>query len=597
VGATDASDNIAGFSSRGPASNQSPWNDPTYWYYSSWNLLKPDVSAPGVSVRSSVPGGGYGSMDGTSMASPHVTGGTAVLLQKNAALTVTELYELFYQGCDQPAAGAPYPNMNYGWGRINLWRSLQNTPTSDRPNVVLSRNQVVNDNNGNNKLDPGENAGINTYVRNTGGQTATNVQGTLRTTNPYVTINDSLYAYGTILSGDSANNVSDTYEIFVSSSTPEGTTANFSLVLVAAETTWVRSFSHVIGVAPGTIIWGPKPAPSFPSTGMIYGICYDRIGNRVYVANAWGRNVNYYSSDSFLTYQGTYTGPDTNGTDLTYSQYDDRLYFTSFYQKQVWKINKATGAVLRQFANPANDYPVGLALRPPNNMWYADRRMTLGAAQLIYIGDTLGSVTQYNSPDQGYYNSRCLAYDELGNTFVQVQTWFDATGYYLDSVGIIEISNTTPPALTGRRMIFSPGWNIRGIEFDPRDGDYWVTIPQLDYVYVNDVVKIRGFYRPIVGTEESADRSASGQLRLAVIPNPATKSAQFQVSAAGEKTINLKIYDITGRIVKNIALEQNTITVNWNRLDDNKNAVPDGVYFVRLETEDGVATEKLILTR
>jgi hypothetical protein len=206
-------------------------------------------------------------------------------------------------------------------------------------------------------------------------------------------------------------------------------------------------------------------------------------------------------------------------------------------------------------------------------------------------------VTQYNSPDQGYYNSRCLAYDELGNTFVQVQTWFDATGYYLDSVGIIEISNTTPPALTGRRMIFSPGWNIRGIEFDPRDGDYWVTIPQLDYVYVNDVVKIRGFYRPIVGTEESADRSASGQLRLAVIPNPATKSAQFQVSAAGEKTINLKIYDITGRIVKNIALEQNTITVNWNRLDDNKNAVPDGVYFVRLETEDGVATEKLILTR
>lgn len=128
VGATTVDDTMASFSSRGPAPNQSPWTDPQYWYYSTWNRLKPDVSAPGYNVRSSYNNGGYTSMNGTSMASPHVTGGTAILLEKNSSLSVNQLYEIFYTTCDQPAAGAPYPNNNYGWGRINLYRALQQTP-------------------------------------------------------------------------------------------------------------------------------------------------------------------------------------------------------------------------------------------------------------------------------------------------------------------------------------------------------------------------------------------------------------------------------------------------------------------------------------
>jgi subtilisin family serine protease len=71
IGATDlAGQTIASFSSRGPAAGQ----------------LKPDISAPGQEIRSSVPGGGYTLADGTSMAGPHVVGVVALVWSADPAL-------------------------------------------------------------------------------------------------------------------------------------------------------------------------------------------------------------------------------------------------------------------------------------------------------------------------------------------------------------------------------------------------------------------------------------------------------------------------------------------------------------------------------
>lgn len=89
IGATDEADTIATFSSPGPVtwSGISPFNDYAY----PPGLTRPDVSAPGVNIKSLNYQGGYTYMDGTSMATPHVAGTVCLMLSKNPALTPGEV--------------------------------------------------------------------------------------------------------------------------------------------------------------------------------------------------------------------------------------------------------------------------------------------------------------------------------------------------------------------------------------------------------------------------------------------------------------------------------------------------------------------------
>jgi uncharacterized repeat protein (TIGR01451 family) len=107
VGATDEEDEILSLSGRGP----SPWGE-----------TKPDVSAPGVNIRSSAPGGGYELWTGTSMATPHVTGLAALLLQARPNLTVAEMEQAITSTALNQ--GSPVPNNDYGWGRIDAYQAV-----------------------------------------------------------------------------------------------------------------------------------------------------------------------------------------------------------------------------------------------------------------------------------------------------------------------------------------------------------------------------------------------------------------------------------------------------------------------------------------
>ncbi|MEO0182520.1 MAG: S8 family peptidase, partial [candidate division WOR-3 bacterium] len=148
IGATNVNDTIVSFSSRGPAPDSVPWNDTTYWYRNDWNLTKPDLCAPGYSIRTAWLNQQYTTIHGTSLSCAHATGAVAILFEKNPNLSVTEIYNILLNNADRPAAGAPYPNNNYGWGRLNVWKALQATTgiheQSETKNMIISLNILPN---------------------------------------------------------------------------------------------------------------------------------------------------------------------------------------------------------------------------------------------------------------------------------------------------------------------------------------------------------------------------------------------------------------------------------------------------------------------
>jgi subtilisin family serine protease len=118
---------IASFSSRGPSVCGGTGS----------LLIKPEVSAPGVNVRSSGTSSGYSVKSGTSMAAPHVAGAVALLKQFAPNLTGKQILEALYNtAVDLGAAGE---DNNYGMGLIDVYAAFLSlgTPDSTVPDPIV----------------------------------------------------------------------------------------------------------------------------------------------------------------------------------------------------------------------------------------------------------------------------------------------------------------------------------------------------------------------------------------------------------------------------------------------------------------------------
>ena len=141
IGATDSSDALASFSSRGPVLGRPS-------YRSGASIMKPDASAPGVNVPSSWPPNTYANLDGTSMATPHVAGAAALVMSANPELkghpaavarilrdtaVQTGVTDPVNQTCGGTAR-TTWPNYMIGYGRIDAFAAYQAATNGLEPN-------------------------------------------------------------------------------------------------------------------------------------------------------------------------------------------------------------------------------------------------------------------------------------------------------------------------------------------------------------------------------------------------------------------------------------------------------------------------------
>ena len=136
VGAYDINNTIASFSSRGPGESGS---------------LRPCISAPGVNVRSSINGGGYGNFNGTSMAAPHLSGAVALMWSAAPALigdipqTRQILDDTAVDTSDLACGGTADDNNVFGEGRLDVLAAANASPIGPTGAVAGNvRNSVTN---------------------------------------------------------------------------------------------------------------------------------------------------------------------------------------------------------------------------------------------------------------------------------------------------------------------------------------------------------------------------------------------------------------------------------------------------------------------
>ncbi|CAM3342376.1 S8 family serine peptidase [Stackebrandtia soli] len=201
VGAVDSTGTVAAFSGRGPAMTEG----------------KPDITAPGVDVVSTVPGGQYAQMSGTSMATPHISGIVALLWSASPALyrqvdaTAEALNSTAVDTEDTTCGGDAEFNHVYGNGIADALAAVAAAPRGD---VGLVTGTVTDAATG----EPVRSAAI-TVVGEHGRTTTSDADGRFR-------VRVSVGEYEITAAGYGYRSVSESVTV----STDEESTVDFSLI-------------------------------------------------------------------------------------------------------------------------------------------------------------------------------------------------------------------------------------------------------------------------------------------------------------------------------------------------------------------------------
>ncbi len=605
VGATNNSDQIASFSSRGPAPNTSPYNNTSYWSRPDWNYIKPDIAAPGVNVYSSIPGGGYANYSGTSMATPHVAGVIALMLEKNPTLTYSQIYMIItdYGRVRPTGCGSTWPNNNCGWGRIDAKLAIENTPSNTTPNVVvLSYN--INDANNNGYLDPNENATLDISIKNTGGADANNVVATLTTTNnSIISITDNTINFGNLPSNTtkSGSSINDLFAFHISSSAQIGDTATLVITINYTDNSnnpyqKVHNIPIIIGSPPlsivdidsGTVLLSLPDNGSlgYPNTSQTPGNGFrypkNAASSLFYASFAFG-NSSSYLVDNFYN-------ASSNDNDLKreYGIYSSTLFGGPYYGDEEYILRLSDG----NFASPKNIKAYLTAYGKINSPFVFLRYKLKNEGSSALNGVYMAIFADFDLNNYTNDNANtilCNSGQFKGGSYMWSS---DFTGY----VGVLLVSGNWGNARVANHnpwpynetfkwgMITGTSGSTSGT-----NGDFSVSVSSGPYnLNVGDsAIAVFAFFgspnQPDCNITDWAEREyANLTFKLDV------KNNILKLNMPVDDNLNIKIYNLSGRVVfsNTYQLKQGIYEIPIS--------IPKGIYIISIKGDKIIKTSKFV---
>jgi subtilisin family serine protease len=238
IGATNSSDGLANFSSRGPVTWQNVPTFGDYPYNPGIGLIRPDVVAPGDNVKSLsyTNLSGYDNMSGTSMAAPCVAGVMALMFSKNENLTPAQMCEILET---TTVVLTPGKNNNTGSGRVDALAAV-NAVTSAGPEYY---SHTINDSLGfdNGMINPGEFIYLTIDLKNYSSDAVENVSVEISTSSPYIQLVDNSEFYGDFNSGQIIS-IENGFSFEVSDDIPNTERVDFEIISTDGNFEWESEF-------------------------------------------------------------------------------------------------------------------------------------------------------------------------------------------------------------------------------------------------------------------------------------------------------------------------------------------------------------------
>jgi hypothetical protein len=543
--ASDAQDHRSDWGS-GQQSNYAPWVD---------------VTAPGTSVlTTNIFTNAYGSYDGTSFSCPCVVGEALLLKSVFPSMTNAQCTTRIYQSCDTMPDPQFYAG-NLGHGRINIAKAIYQTIRCN----LRTTSFRLNDGN-NNYPEPNEAIAIITTMANEQSyQDATNVSATLSCSDPSITITKNTATFPTINAGGSQNCSADSFIFTVASNalphrvrlviektaTPPSlrTTDTIYLNVVLprillvdddAGADYERWYKEAIDSLKTLYsVWSVATAGSPPLDTLLH-----------YPVVVWFTGLDSLNTLT-TTDQTNLTGYLNQGKNLVVcgQNIGQNIGATPFYSNYL----HASYAV----THTATLYSVGVAGDPIGGV-NGDTIVTGGAG-----GASNATSCDGVRPLTGAYG--CFRYRNYADTTV---------------FGVIRYAGSY-------KVVYF------GLPFEAIDHTAG------RYIQKCDVMRriLTYFNEPLPGIEQEQPLIFNTLTKplIKLYPNPFSTTTKINLALSNPERSELKIYDITGTLVKNIKPTNSSIF--WDGTNQYGKKLMNGIYFFELRTSNGNVTQKAVILR
>jgi hypothetical protein len=423
--------------------------------------------------------------------------------------------------------------------------------------------------NNNGKWDAGESIAVYLTLKNFGMVQAHNVNASISTSDPYVTLYQTSAGFGNINGQDTALQTTP-YTCKAAVGTPREHMVTFNLTIAATETTWNTTFSLQVGEYLIT-----DPVPDGPRQPPLYW-AYDDV------------DVGYPQHPTYA-----WAEINASGTRLSYPQNDDVVMIAlpsqfgplKFYGQRYTQLSISADGWLCPGNYTTPDY---------SNTGLPDAGSPPGMICLNW--DDL--YPEYNSRGYVYW------YHDAANHRLIVE--YDSVAYYspnsLRDKFEVFIYDTTVVTPSGDNAIVAQYMTANGFSSSTvgiEDPTRQIAVQN----YYNGAlahgaapIAARRAIRYVTDTPTAIAESEprlTGNLTVSPIPVSQQALVQFALPKAGRADVG--IYDGTGRLVRKLTEGRRAAGVHalrWNAGD-----LPGGVYFVRLEANGEVLTQKTVVAR